>query len=122
MIVRTFQESDLDQIRELHRRFQSDSFDMPDIAEAYATALVEFEGRVLGFGMLRNITESIMLMDLSLPKRIRAVVLSELIKEAVRNSRADFVHSFVQEKSFEEVLKKRFGYVECKGKALALGT
>ena len=122
MIVRTFKPSDLEQIEELHRKFQSEAFSMPDIAEAYATALVEVEGRILGFGLLRNISESIMLMDLSIPKRIRSVVLSELIKESIRNSKHEFVHSFVQDDSFETVLKKHFGYVECKGKALALET
>lgn len=120
MIVREYKESDLEQIERLHKLFQTENFEMPDISAAYATALVESNGRILGFGMLRDITESIMLMDLSLPKRIRGMVLSELIKESVRKSKSDFLHSFVQDPPFEKVLKNHFGYIDCKGKALAL--
>jgi hypothetical protein len=122
MIIRTYGPADLQQLEEIHRKFHTEDFPMPDITEAYATALVEVEGKILGFGLLRNISESIMLLDLSLPKRIKSVVLSELIKESIRNSKHDFVHSFVGDESFEKVLKNHFGYVDCKGKSLVLET
>ena len=119
-MIREFKEKDLEQIEKIRSQFHS--FPLPDIAEAYANAVVEVNGRVLGFGVNRYITESIMILDLSLPMRAKSFVLSELIRESVRKSKQDFIHSFVESPTFEEVLKKHYGYKPCKGVALCLET
>lgn len=121
-MVREFKERDLREIERIHALFHGDNFPMPNIAEAYANAVVELDGRVLGFGINRYITESIMILDLSLPLRIKSIVLSELIKESVRKSKQDLIHSFVESPTFEQVLKKHYGYKPCKGAALCLET
>lgn len=93
---------------------------MPQIAEAYATAVVEQDGKILGFGMLRDITESIMILDLSLSARAKHDVLTELVKESIIRSHHGIIHSFVENPTFDEVLKKHYGYRACKGAALCL--
>lgn len=119
-MIRTFKSSDLDEIRKIHSQFHERGFSMPKIAEAYANAVVEEDGKILGFGMLRDITESIMILDLSLPIRVKAKVLSQLVQESVMKSHHNHVHSFVELPTFEQVLKKHFGYQNCKGSALCL--
>lgn len=121
-MVREFRESDLAEIRKIHSQYHEQGFTMPEISEAYANAVVEQDGKVLGLGILRDITESIMILDLSLAARVKSRVLSELVKESVMKSHHNNVHSFVESASFENVLKKHYGYKTCKGSALCLET
>lgn len=96
---------------------------MPDVAEAYADIVVEDGGKILGYGQNREITEAIMLLDLSLPLRVRRAALSEMIKESLYRASQrghNQIHSFVQDPNFESALKKHFGYKDTKGKALVM--
>ena len=122
MTIREFKKSDVQEIEKIHSRFHQDGFNMPEIANAYATAIVEDNDKILGFGMVRDITESIMILDLSLPLTTKTEVLTELIKESVRKSHHPFIHSFVENQIFDMMLKKRYGYKPCKGAALCLET
>ena len=120
MMVRRFNEADLKQIEKIHSQFHEKNFTLPDVSKAYADAVVERDGQILGFGILRTITESIMILDLSLPQREKIETLSQLIKESIMMSQDDSIHSFVENPTFEEVLKKHYGYKSCKGSALYL--
>lgn len=120
MKIREFKKSDIREIEEIHAKYHSRGFSMPQIANAYATAIVEDNDKVLGFGLVRDITESIMILDLSLPLRTKSQVLSELVKESVMKSHHNHIHSFVENPTFGEVLKKHYGYKPCKGEALCL--
>lgn len=120
MNVRRFKQSDLEEISKIHSKFHEQGFTMPEVAEAYANAVIEENGKILGFGLLRDITESIMILDLSLPMKTKSLVLSELVKESVLMSRHRHIHSFVESETFEKTLKKHYGYKPCKGAALCL--
>lgn len=123
MIIRPFKESDVGAIERIHEKFHSYGFSMPDISEAYAHVVAEEDGQVLAYGQIRDITESIMVLDHSIQKRKRVEALAGLMREAIfsaTNRGADQIHAFVQDQSFEDVLKRKFGYKECKGKALVM--
>ena len=123
MLVRPFMRSDLDQIEKIHEQYHSQGFGMPDVADAYAHVVCELDGKILAYGQVRDITESIMLLDHSLEKRVKIECLRQLMREAIFSASKrehDQIHAFVQDPSFELVLKRQFGYKDCKGKALVM--
>jgi hypothetical protein len=123
MEVRVFRQSDLSDIEKLHQVYQKNNFSLPKIAEAYADIVVEEEGKILGYGQNRDITEAIMLLDLSLPLRVRGRALSAMIRESVYRASLkghDQIHAFVQDSNFERALKNHFGFKDTKGKALVM--
>lgn len=122
-MIRQFRASDLEQIRQLHEKFQADNFSMPEIVDAYADIVVEEDGKILGYGQNREITEAIMLLDLSLPLRMRGKALAEMIRESMFRASLkgqNQIHAFVQDTSFEHALKRHFGFKDTKGKALVM--
>lgn len=121
-MIRNYSESDLDQIRSIHNKHHAFSF--PEIANAYARIVISDGDKVLGYGQVKDLTEAEMVVDLSLPKLVRGEVLSGLIREAIfaaRKHRAEeHIHAFITDPSFERVLEKRYGFKECRGKALVM--
>lgn len=122
-MIRQFRASDLDQIKQLHEKFQVGNFSLPEIAEAYADIVVEQDGKIIGYGQNREITEAIMLLDLDLPLRMRGKALAAMIRESMFKASLkghDQVHVFVQDNGFEKALKRHFGFKETKGRALVM--
>jgi hypothetical protein len=121
-IVREFNEKDLEQIEEIHRKFHAQHFSFPEIANAYARIVVSDGNKILGYGQIKDLTEAEMILDLSLPVKTREFVLTELIREAVFSSKKhrneEHIHSFVTNPRFGSILQKHYGFRECKGKAL----
>lgn len=121
MRIRQFNVGDLDRVREIHSRCHEKGFGFPDFERIIAAAVVEdSEGRIAALGMIRPIAETIMILDLAEPLKTKARALELLIEEG------DYVankHGFNQTHAFVEgphvdILKKHFGFRNCKGQAL----
>lgn len=122
-MIRTYLPSDLDRVKELHRKFYPDEFELPDIERAFAAFVVERDGRMLGVGMVRQLAETIMLMDKSISMREKMTTIHQVVVESLFQTALhgyDQGHVFIQDPHFKDVLIKHFGLRQCKGEALVL--
>lgn len=96
---------------------------MPSLDKAIYAGVVENEGKVIGFGQTRLTTESLMIIDQSLPLKKKVEIL-KLIMEAqlvgMAKAGYDETHAFAQNPNFSSILKKHFGYEDVKGDTLVL--
>lgn len=83
--------------------------------------VIEKDGRVIAFGMVRAMSEAIMVLDLDEPTKTRVEALRKLLENAIFDSASsgfDSIHVFVQDNSFAEILKRHHGFQVCAGEAL----
>lgn len=124
--VRPYRQSDLARIRSLHER--SSSFPLPDLTEPQyiVKEVAEVDGQVVALGSIRLTSEVLTIMDLELPKAIRANVVDELLRTGIYKSQklgVDETHAFLTgdlAMPFARYLKKRMGFVDCQGIPLTL--
>lgn len=86
-------------------------------------AICEDDGEIVAYGVVRLIAEEVMIMDKNLSNKSKSKVLELLHQRAIQGSTEagfDQLHAFVQDEHFIEVLKKHYGYKDCKGKAIVM--
>lgn len=118
MILRPFKVGDEERLQEL---MSQHNLDIP-LTNLLSVFVVEDEGKIIAWGMLKQFVEAIFMPDKTGPKRDIVESLKLLNKECLRQSRnnkVDQVHSFVSD-NFKEILIKHFDYGECTGNALYL--
>ncbi len=126
MMIRPYLSSDLEQIREIHER--SSDFPMPNIdGPLYVIKeTVVSDDKVIGVGLLRLTSEAVIILDLDEPRSVRARALEQLINTGIHKSQKlgiDEMHAFLTGEithSFADVLKRKFGFVDCEGIPLTL--
>ena len=64
MIIRPVRNGDLKQIDEIYLKHHKDKIQLPDLENQITSAVVENQGRVVGFGIVKIFAEAIMLLDL----------------------------------------------------------
>lgn len=123
-MIRTYEPRDLKRLLEIHEKYHKDSFEFPDLESAFAHIVLEKDGELVAFGMVRLLVESIMLLDLGLSTREKGDAVEQLLLEAdFQASRHGFTqnHVFVQG-PFAEALVNHYGFRRCKGEALVRET
>lgn len=120
MRLRRPKSDELPRLHELHKSL-SNQFPFPDLEFASSVYVVEDEGVIVGLGTLVPIFESTVVLDPSKSKAIRMEALQLLVNMAeyeLKSQGINQYHAFVQNKSFFNLLKKRFGFKSTKGTAL----
>jgi len=119
MIIRPYKKGDEE---ELSKLMSQHNFNFP-LTNLLSIFVVEDEGRIIAWGVLKQFVEAIFMPDKTAQKRDIIESLKLLNTECLNQSRLnkiEQVHSFITDEKFQEVLIKHFGYGECTGKALFL--
>lgn len=122
MEIRGPKASDIPQLRELCDKYSHAGFDLPSKHNIFADAIVEHNGRILAYGIVKMIAEAILIMDHALPVKERGDAITLLIQEAVRQTSKKQLLELqaVCEPKFAGVMKKHYGFQQVTGELLVL--
>jgi len=121
--LRPLRRVDLPKIDEIYRKHHAEDFGLPSLQDSITHAVAHCGDEVIGFGMVARMVEAIMVLDLDLSKRDRAKMMRELMKVAIMDAKQagfEYLHMFVSNPAFAQVLKKHYGAQACSGEALVI--
>ncbi len=124
MIIRAIQESDFNQLKEIHSLFYKNEFSFPDFTTNYLCSFVvvdESNHIIVGCGM-KMILESIALTDKRFSARVRRNALYEILNASgymANKNGFDQIHCFIQDDNWNLQLQKA-GFKATKGNGLVL--
>ena len=120
-MIRRTRGKDIDLLRYFCGKYYEDEFDFPDLTHCVDIPISERDGRVIGGGIFRVIPEAIIILDKDSSMRDKVGALKELIghgEKLTTSLNHEGMHVFVEEGSFEQILKKHFGFRDSVGKVL----
>jgi N-acetylglutamate synthase-like GNAT family acetyltransferase len=122
MIIRNIRNADVPQVRKLCEEYRKTGFSMPEPGSIFADALIEHDGKVLGYGVLKHLAEAIMVLDHSVGVKERGEALTLLIQEAVKEASKKGLLEVqaVCEPKFAGVMKRHYGFQKLQGEVLIL--
>lgn len=124
--IRNLEPNDEAKVRSIHERCSD--FPMPQLDHPLyiAKGIIERDGKVIGLGMIRLTSEAIVILDLDEPRSVRAKAIEEILRTGIYQCQShgiDEVHTFLTGEithSFADVLKRKYGFVDCEGIPLTL--
>jgi hypothetical protein len=125
MIVRSFKESDLNELKMIHDKYFKDEFTFEDFCRNASCALIcEENGRIISAMNLRSLLEMVSISDKEFPTDIRRDAMVNLLSKSLLiagQAGFDSIHAFVQDDNWANHLKKRYGFRDSVGKSLVIG-
>jgi hypothetical protein len=123
MRIRELQIGDLNQIKEIHEKFFSKEFDLPDFQHFLAAFIItDTEDRIVTAGGIRSILEMVAVTDKALAPIVRRSayfnILNACLYMAHKND-YEQIHVFAQGDRWIEALKK-IGFRNTKGHSLVM--
>jgi hypothetical protein len=126
LTIRNLLTNDLPLLQDIHA--SNCDFPFPDLLnQLYCCNKVveDSKGKIIGVGFVRLTSESILILDKQQPKslRVRAIkLLFDRMKKDMRFLGMDETHAFVEdsEVNLRSMLKKLFGFIECKARSVYL--
>lgn len=124
MILRSLRNEDVPEVNRFYNEFYSNDFYLPSLRNTITHAVVEDDGRVLGFGEVKVFAEAIMVLDKSKNIKTRASVMRALMTKAILDCKAhdiEQLHVSVKKEDdgFKKILEKHYEFEEVKGVILA---
>lgn len=122
-MFRLVQHSDIPKIQHIYAKHHMESFGLFNTNGNLASGVYENGGEVIAYGMIKQLAEAILVMDLDLSARKRVKALLNLIQFAINKSKeADLqqLHAFVKDERFANILRKDFGFVDVRDVPLVL--
>lgn len=121
-MIRGIEFEDLGKIKEIHEKFYSQEFNLPDFHKHFinAFAITDINNDIITVGGVRPILEVVALTDKSKGTKDRIGALNDLLTISAfvaDHDGFDELHCFVQDENWLNQLKKK-GFVETKGKSL----
>jgi hypothetical protein len=115
MRIRPFQMSDIGTIHDFNRRFHS-NLDPIEPAQAYADIVADDkDGILVAYGINRLLSEAIMVLDHDRPLRDKVEALKLLMEEAKSKCCHNLLYTRTQDRQFEAILCKHFGFRRSEG-------
>jgi hypothetical protein len=113
MKIRPIRDGDLKQIDDIYQRCHQGKIQLPSLSNQITSAVVEIQGRVVGFGIVKAFAEAIMLLDTQELRVHRIHAMDLLMLEAFRgcaSAQVEQVHVAIHDERLEKILKKHYGY------------
>ena len=106
----------------LHSKTSFGDYNLPDPKRTIYTGAVYLDDKLVAYGSVPLLAEAVIVSNEELPPIVRAKGIRLLLDEFLLGveDRPEGIHAFPQDKTFAHILIKRFGFKECKGKALYL--
>jgi hypothetical protein len=117
MYSRSFKVEDWPEILALKNKYYKGELSFADPTKNAVTDLVitDDSDKIIGFGIVGLFAEAVMILDQSLPARLKVQMLRAMMEEAIEGSKAyglDYLHMFSKREGFLDVLKKHYGATE----------
>lgn len=124
MRVRGLCNRDVEQLREIHKRFYNKEFIFDDLFNKMLSSFVvtDDNDKILAGGGVRTITEAIIVTDKDVEISERRRALLEMLRASIfASSSHEYreLHAFIQDEKWMNHLK-RYGFRETVGKSLVL--
>lgn len=123
MIIRNYQDNDLEQLKVIHERYYKDEFSISEFYQKFIGCFVVIENdKMICAGGVRPIAESVIVTDKSFSARQRRDALLQMLQaHTFVSNRNDFkqLHAFIQDPLWKAQLLD-YGFKECKGNALVI--
>lgn len=113
MKLRDFKRSDIEPIDQIWQAHHSTDFSVPDRRNMICEAVVENDGRVIGYGQVKLFAEAMMILDLDASRREKVVALQLLLGHAfagANQARLNQMYAFIKDPDFALLLEKHFGF------------
>ncbi len=124
MIIRNYQDSDLEQLKQIHERYYKEEFSITEFYQNFISLFsVVDDDKIISVGGVRNIAESVIVTNKSFsPRQRREALLQMLQAQSYTTNKNGFnqLHAFVQDKFWEAQLID-YGFKPCKGSAVYIG-
>lgn len=116
MIIRKYNPADVEQIQAIYDKHHHGQFGVPNLHKVISSVVVEHNNKIIAYGALEKILEGMMILDLSLPNKIKLEALSHVIdsgRVAARLNNYERFYSFPRPESFAQLLVKHFEFESC---------
>lgn len=114
MIIRKLDiEKDATAISKIWEEYYSKEFSLPDLTNSLTFAVVENEGKIVAFGIVKAFVEAIMIVDKSESTRDKSEAMKLLLSKAETDTKAAGItqlHTFCNDPKFAELLIKHFDF------------
>jgi hypothetical protein len=113
MIIRAFRESDIEPISDIWEQYHSTDYGLPDRSKAVIDAVVEHEGKVIGYGQVKLFAEAMLFLDKDAPQRPRILALKALMLEAFRGTESaglNELYAFINDPKLLALIQKHFHF------------
>jgi len=119
--VRDFRISDIEAIDRIHKK--QPSLGVPALGNMLANRVIELDGRVIGYAVIKLFAEGVLILDQEERKAVRAEVIKEVMDESIgicADAGIEQYYITTSHPGFREILRNRYGFVECPDKFLLL--
>jgi hypothetical protein len=121
MKIRKLLRIDFSTIDQIWRKFYRGKFGLPTLKNVVSDRVVTLNGHVVAYGMLKGYVEAIMIIDQALSQRQKVEAFTSLLMTAEAEAKLAGIEQlqiFVQDPSFENILKDHFNFKPCSGVAM----
>ena len=123
MIIRPLDNSDLQDLRKIHKKFYKEEFAFPDFDKHFLYAFsITLDGKIVTAGGVRTILESVILTDQSFSPRVRREALYQMLQSSIYcadKMSYEELHAFIQDENWLKILQK-VGFKPTVGKSLVI--
>ena len=116
MIIRKYKPEDAAAVDEIYERCHKGTFGRPNLSHVLSAAVIEDEGKVIGFGCIEIIAEAVMVLDTDRSVQDRAEMLEQLIEAAkfiARDRTFERFYMFPSDEKFKDILINHFQMNTC---------
>jgi len=123
MTIRSYDPSDLEELKRIHKLYFDHESDVPDFMNCLCAFTVEDEKGIITFGAVRDIAEAITVTDKSRSARDRAKALYQILDASTFVSKTmgfDRMYAWSQNPKWAYRLQKTAGFRPHRGQSLIL--
>jgi hypothetical protein len=111
--LRSFRVSDIPEIDKIWTEHHSDDYSLPNRNSMIIDAVVEEDGKIIGYGQVRIFAEAMLFLDKDAPLRSRILALKKLMLEAFRGTQQagiEEIYAFINDPDFSLLIQKHFHF------------
>lgn len=125
MIIRTFDKSDVDELKVIHERYYQDKFPFPDFFNHFVGrfSVVDDTDRIISAGGVRLLLESVIITDKAYSLKQRRNALLMILQASLfcmGRNKFDQLHAFIQDDEVWVKALKHYGFQDINGKGLVI--
>jgi hypothetical protein len=122
--LRGLTQRDFQPVDSLWKKHHAENFGLPSSKHNVTSAVVENDGKVVGFGLVKVLAEAIMVLDLDVSVPDRLTAMQMLMDEAIRACKdygIEQLHVFVKDERLSRLLQNKYAFSKVSDEVLVLG-
>lgn len=113
MIIRPYKIEDLEAISTIYEQYYRGEYELPNLDRTLTNAVVEVNGQITGFGLVKLWSEAVMVLDKSRSVRVKVNTFDALMNHALKASqhyKMDKIYAVVADPRFQGIMEKHFDF------------